>query len=138
MPVSVPARSGHPARSRNRSVWLPAAAILAVAALAPVPALADEAAPEAAACQAVGGWIEPASGAALEPAGLMAALAERPVVLLGESHDNAEHHRWQLQMLAALHARRPDMVIGFEDCSPAGSSPRSTPGWRASTTWRAS
>jgi uncharacterized iron-regulated protein len=29
-------------------------------------------------------------------------------------HDNPEHHRWQLQMLAALHAARPDMVIGFE------------------------
>ena len=34
----------------------------------------------------------------------MAALARRPVVLLGEQHDNAEHHRWQLQMLAALRA----------------------------------
>ena len=29
-------------------------------------------------------------------------------------HDNPEHHRWQLQTLAALHAVRPDMVIGFE------------------------
>lgn len=44
----------------------------------------------------------------------MAALARRPVVLLGEHHDNAEHHRWQLQMLAALHAHRSDMIVGFE------------------------
>ena len=44
----------------------------------------------------------------------MAALARRPVVLLGEQHDNAEHHRWQLQMLAALHAHNPDMIVGFE------------------------
>ncbi len=36
------------------------------------------------------------------------------VVLLGEQHSDEDHHRWQLQMLAALHARRPDMVIGFE------------------------
>ena len=35
-------------------------------------------------------------------------------MLLGEQHDNADHHRWQLQVLAALHARRPDMAIGFE------------------------
>jgi len=44
----------------------------------------------------------------------MAALAWRPVVLLSEQHDNAEHHRWQLQLLAALHAHNPDMIVGFE------------------------
>jgi uncharacterized iron-regulated protein len=36
------------------------------------------------------------------------------VVLLGESHDSVEHHRWQLHTLAALHAQRPDIVLGFE------------------------
>jgi uncharacterized iron-regulated protein len=41
-------------------------------------------------------------------------MAARDVVLLGEQHDNADHHRWQLHTLAALRARRPDMVIGFE------------------------
>ena len=41
-------------------------------------------------------------------------MAQRDVVLLGETHDEMDHHRWQLQTLAALHARRPDMVIGFE------------------------
>jgi uncharacterized iron-regulated protein len=41
-------------------------------------------------------------------------MARRQVVLLGEQHANADHHRWQLHTLAALHARRPDMVIGFE------------------------
>jgi hypothetical protein len=35
-------------------------------------------------------------------------------VLLGEQHDQDDHHRWQLQVLAALHAQRPDMAIGFE------------------------
>jgi uncharacterized iron-regulated protein len=40
--------------------------------------------------------------------------ARRAVVLLGEQHDSFDHHRWQLQMLAALHARRPEMAIGFE------------------------
>ena len=40
--------------------------------------------------------------------------ARRDVVLLGEQHDAADHHRWQLHTLAALHALRPDMVIGFE------------------------
>ncbi|MFN7087373.1 MAG: ChaN family lipoprotein [Burkholderiales bacterium] len=45
---------------------------------------------------------------------LLAALAKREVVLLGEQHDDADHHQWQLQTLAALHVLRPDMVIGFE------------------------
>lgn len=37
-----------------------------------------------------------------------------PVVLLGERHDSAEHHRWQLHTLAGLHAHRPELVIGME------------------------
>lgn len=41
-------------------------------------------------------------------------MARREVVLLGEEHDDADHHHWQLHTLAALHVRRPDMVIGFE------------------------
>ena len=45
---------------------------------------------------------------------LLADMAQRQVVLLGEQHDSADDHRWQLQVLAALHVRRPDMVIGFE------------------------
>jgi uncharacterized iron-regulated protein len=43
-----------------------------------------------------------------------AALAKRAVVLLGESHDDAEHHRWQLHTIAAMFGRRPDMVLAFE------------------------
>ena len=35
-------------------------------------------------------------------------------MLLGESHDSHEHHRWQLQVLTALHARHPDLVIALE------------------------
>jgi len=39
---------------------------------------------------------------------------ERPIVLLGETHDNPEHHRWQLHVLAALLGRTSSLVIGFE------------------------
>jgi uncharacterized iron-regulated protein len=45
---------------------------------------------------------------------LLAGIATRDVVLLGEQHGNADHHQWQLQTLAALHLLRPQMVIGFE------------------------
>jgi uncharacterized iron-regulated protein len=40
--------------------------------------------------------------------------AHRDVALLGEHHDDPDHHLWQLQVLAALHMLRPEMVIGFE------------------------
>jgi len=45
---------------------------------------------------------------------LLADVASRDIVLLGEQHDDAGHHQWQLQTLAALHLLRPQMVIGFE------------------------
>ncbi len=41
-------------------------------------------------------------------------LAKRGVVLLGETHDQAEHHRWQLNTIADLFSHRADMVLGFE------------------------
>lgn len=60
-------------------------------------------------------WVRLEGGvSAVGPAELIADMARRDVVLLGESHDDADHHRWQLHTLAALHARRPGMVIGFE------------------------
>ena len=45
---------------------------------------------------------------------VLAGMAKKDVVLLGEQHDEDDDHRWQLQVLSALHAQRPDMVIGFE------------------------
>lgn len=41
-------------------------------------------------------------------------MARRSVVLMGEQHGEADHHRWQLQTLAALHLFRPDLVLGLE------------------------
>jgi uncharacterized iron-regulated protein len=64
-------------------------------------------------CAPIGGWIVPGGGKISGP-DVIARAAKRPVVLLGEMHDNPEHHEWQLQVLAALHVMRPDMVIGFE------------------------
>ena len=64
-------------------------------------------------CVPVGNWIVPGAGKITE-ADVIARASRRTAVLLGEMHDNAEHHRWQLQTLAALHMARPEMVIGFE------------------------
>ncbi|WP_111414909.1 ChaN family lipoprotein [Billgrantia lactosivorans] len=83
--------------------------VLGVAAglsLAPLPLHADT-------CPDPGQWRQP-GGERLESVALLAELAERDVVLLGEQHDRMDHHRWQLHTLAGLHALRPDMAIGLE------------------------
>ena len=85
-----------------------------VAASFAAPAFAQ--AGSASQCLVPGGWAR-ADGVApqvVDGAGLLAAMAQRAVVLLGEQHDDMDHHRWQLQTLAALHAQRPHLVIGFE------------------------
>jgi uncharacterized iron-regulated protein len=62
------------------------------------------------------GWLrlDGERPSAVAPSALIAEMSRREVVLLGEHHDQADHHRWQLHTLAALHAQRPRMVIGFE------------------------
>jgi uncharacterized iron-regulated protein len=67
-------------------------------------------------CAEAGHWLA-LDGKQAQPAtnaSVIGAAAAREVVLLGEEHDNEDHHRWQFQVLAALHAQRPDLVIGFE------------------------
>jgi len=67
-------------------------------------------------CVAPAQWtlIERDRAQPTSPTALLAQMARRDVVLLGESHDEEDDHRWQLQVLAALQAQRPRMVIGFE------------------------
>lgn len=85
-----------------------------VAGVLALPAFAQ--ADPAAACLVPGAWAKP-DGVLAQPlagAGVLADMAQREHVLLGEQHDDMDHHRWQLQTLAALHAQRAHMVIGFE------------------------
>ena len=84
-----------------------ALALAAAAVLAAAPARAHEG------CAPEGIWTVPGSGriAAQE---ILARAASAQVALLGESHDNADHHRWELHTAAALHALRPKLVLGFE------------------------
>lgn len=94
------------------------AATLAFAMLATAACAGDAAGldpdPDQPACMEAGMWLEPATATPVAADRLLAEMARRPVVLLGESHTNAEHHRWQLHTLVALHGRKPDMVLGFE------------------------
>ncbi len=67
-------------------------------------------------CLSPGQWYTPKGErtSALAIPQLLTDLADKRVVLLGEHHDDADHHRWQLQVITALHVQRPNMVIGME------------------------
>jgi uncharacterized iron-regulated protein len=70
----------------------------------------------AARCGQPGQWLAPATG---DPKPLAAPLvlerlAAQQVVLLGEIHERADDHRWQLDVLTALHGRHADLAVGFE------------------------
>lgn len=62
----------------------------------------------------VGLWFDPVSSEEIPHARLLKHLAGQQVVLLGENHDQADIHRWQLHVAAGLLAHRPDLVLGFE------------------------
>ncbi len=70
--------------------------------------------PTPSACVAPARWMAPATRRERPAADVIARAARARIVLLGEHHDHADHHRWQLHTLAALAARRRRLVIGFE------------------------
>ena len=80
-------------------------------------ALAEE--KQSPSCVAAGTWSD-ADSNIVKQTTLLKTLAKQQVVLLGEDHENAQHHRWQLHTIAKLHAIQPDMMLAFE------SFPRNT------------
>jgi uncharacterized iron-regulated protein len=58
------------------------------------------------------------SGARLTPAQLVEQLAVAQRVLIGEQHDNPDHHRLQLWLLQALAAQRPQASLLLEMLNP--------------------
>lgn len=64
-------------------------------------------------CVDAGEWVVPGSGR-ISTREVLSGAAEQAVVLLGESHDSADDHRWQLQTVAALAAMRGKIALGFE------------------------
>ncbi len=67
-------------------------------------------------CLSAAAWtrLDGARPSPVDAGSVFADMVKRDVVLLGEQHDAADDHRWQMQTLTALHAQRPEMVIGFE------------------------
>jgi uncharacterized iron-regulated protein len=93
----------------RQSLAVLALPILALAACAVKPA-----------CAPHGAWLVPGS---LRPvADPVQQAAAAPVILLGEHHDNAADHRWQLDTLKAVYAINPRLALGFE-MFPRSSQP---------------
>ena len=59
-------------------------------------------------------WLDPDTGAVLDHPQLMREVSLSQVLLLGETHDRYDIHRWQLHVCAAMRTCRNDIVIGFE------------------------
>ena len=103
-------------RSRLRTVVLSAALVVAATGLSWAQANSSVSPAEtASACATYGSWIDVKTGQPIDRGELFRDLvAKTAVVLLGESHTDADHHRWQLHTVAALHSRGGNIVIGFE------------------------
>src|SRR6266478_2330193 len=102
--------------SRLRTIVLSASLIVAATGLCRAQANSSASPTQAAsAFAAYGGWIDVKTGQPIDRGELFRDLvAKAAVVLLGESHTDADHHRWQLHTLAGLHGRGGKIVIGFE------------------------
>lgn len=85
------------------------------ASLAPLPAWQ---ASEGRTHAQLGQIVELASGQVLAPEQLVQRLADAPRVLVGEKHDNPDHHALQLWLLRALESRRPQGSLLLEMLQP--------------------
>jgi uncharacterized iron-regulated protein len=65
-------------------------------------------------CVAPGTWLRMQDRRVLTNGEVLKYFSQQQVVLLGEHHDNPDHHRWQLQVIAGLYALRQDLALGFE------------------------
>ncbi|MFK3772052.1 ChaN family lipoprotein [Pseudomonas sp. NPDC089406] len=85
------------------------------ASLAPLPAWQ---ASEGRTHAQLGQIIDLATGQVLAPEQLVQRLAGAPRVLVGEKHDNPDHHALQLWLLRALESRRPQGSLLLEMLQP--------------------
>lgn len=65
-------------------------------------------------CVAEGQWFDLTKRQPISADDALSKIAKHKVVLLGEDHDNIQHHRWQLFTLSALYGKQPNMALGFE------------------------
>lgn len=87
-------------------------------AMAPLPALPQWQSPEGRDHVELGQIRETASGKLLTPAELVQRLSAAPRVLVGEQHDNPDHHALQLWLMQSLARQRPQGSLLLEMLEP--------------------
>lgn len=65
-------------------------------------------------CVPIASWVDTKTKKQISAEDVIKKAVGKKVILLGEDHDSAEHHRWQLSMIAQAYAMNPKMAIGFE------------------------
>jgi uncharacterized iron-regulated protein len=90
------------------------ATLLLLVVVAPFSASCNGSSAVPTACGEPGQWLSAQDAKPTPAAALLDRMATQQAVLLGEAHDSAEDHRWQLHVLAQLHSRQPNLAIGFE------------------------
>ncbi|WJH37807.1 ChaN family lipoprotein (plasmid) [Aliirhizobium terrae] len=61
-----------------------------------------------------GRWLDPDGGKEVAHRDMMARMSHMQAVLLGETHDRYDIHRWQLHVTTGLFALRDRMAVAFE------------------------
>ena len=92
--------------------------LVLLAACQPLPPLPAWQSPERRDAAEVGTILDLHSGVRLTPAQLVARLASAPRLLVGEQHDNPDHHALQLWLLQALASRRQPGALLLEMLNP--------------------
>lgn len=131
----------------SRLCLLVAALMLGACASAPLPPLPAWQSPEGRSEARLGQIVDLASGQMLTPDQLVDRLTGVPQVLVGEKHDNPDHHALQLWLLQALESRRAQGSLVLEMLVPAQQArvdalPRPLPqdlagalGWQEGWDW---
>lgn len=65
-------------------------------------------------CIPVSKWYSPSLDKVVDQSKLLDKISTHKVILLGEHHENIQHHRWQLQVIKDLYSRQKNMNLGFE------------------------
>ncbi len=112
--LSRQAPSSLPARSVLLAGLLAFAGSLNACAPGTEHAVALEASSVKSGCGYAGRWIDPDNGAEISHQGIIERAARGSFLLLGEQHDRADHHRWQLHTMAAAKGQMDNLVLGFE------------------------
>ena len=59
-------------------------------------------------------WFSPSTGQISPFDEYLSHMPNKGIILLGEHHENAAHHQWQLNVLSALYKKESNMAIGLE------------------------